>query len=270
MRNIKYKAISKDLEALAKPSVTPGRVSIGFEQNIGEYFYINIADLVPYHKQARRVFDEKTLLALADTIREHGIRQPLTVLSQPGNTGKYEIISGERRYKAAQLAGLEKVPCIIIHDPKAAAEIALVENIQRENLHAIELGEAILGLLSTGDYLSQRVLAKKLGLPRTTIVESIRLAGLDTVVKESLLINKIVNREFLRSILKEDDVEKQKTMLFKYVNNMKKQDSSRIHKKKTIIAVTLEGGELKINLKGLTLLTKDQKQFIKSQFDPEW
>ena len=269
MRNIKYKAISKDLEILAKPSMNPGRVSIGLEQNIGEYFYIQIENLIPYHKQARQIFDQESIIALSDTIKEHGIRQPLTVLPQENNAGKYEIISGERRYRAAKLAGLEKIPCIIIYDKKAAAEISLIENIQREDLHIIELGEAILELLDPAVHFSKRELARKLGLPKTTFFEAIQAAHLNKDIKEKLLNNKIVNRDFLRSIVQTKDQAEQKRMLENFINKMQKKKAHKIHKKKVIATVTLEHGEIKISLKGMDLLTANQKLFIKNRFIEE-
>ena len=100
------------------------RVSTYTESYKGEYYNIEVTKLIPFKNQSRKHFDQKSLEELASTIRVHGIRQPLTILPSSEQEGKYEIISGERRWKAAQIAGLTKVPCIIIHNQEAAEEIA--------------------------------------------------------------------------------------------------------------------------------------------------
>ena len=92
------------------------RVSVYTEDYKGEYYNISVLKLIPFKTQARKIFDEKSLANLALTIKEHGIRQPLTII--PSESDKYEIVSGERRYRAALIAGLKTVPCIILKDRK--------------------------------------------------------------------------------------------------------------------------------------------------------
>lgn len=100
------------------------RSSVYTDDYVGEYYHIPAAKLIPFKKQARRVFSKESLESLASTIQAHGIRQPLTVVVSL-EEGKYEIVSGERRYRAALLAGKTSMPCIILPDYKKASEIAL-------------------------------------------------------------------------------------------------------------------------------------------------
>ena len=103
----------------------------------GEYYYLRITKLIPFKYQVRLSFDKKSLRDLAKTIDEYGVRQPLTVIPSEERTGYYEIISGERRFRAAKLLNLFTLPCIIIYDKKRSKEIALIENLQRKNLHPL-------------------------------------------------------------------------------------------------------------------------------------
>ena len=122
---------------------------------------IPIEDIIPNRFQPRLAFDEGGLTELSESIKQHGIIQPL-VLRRLGD--KYEIIAGERRYKAATMAGLQKVPAIISNiDDNKSAEVALVENIQRRNLPAIEEAKSYKSLLARG-YLPQEQLAEKCNL----------------------------------------------------------------------------------------------------------
>ena len=117
---------------------------------------IPIEDIIPNRFQPRLAFDEAGLTELSESIKQHGIIQPL-VLRRLGD--KFEIIAGERRYKAATMAGLQKVPAIISNiDDNKSAEVALVENIQRRNLTAIEEAKSYKSLLDRG-YLTQEQLA---------------------------------------------------------------------------------------------------------------
>ena len=143
---------------------------------------IHVEDIIPNRFQPRLNFDEQALNELADSIREHGIIQPL-VLRKLGD--KYEIIAGERRYKAAQMVGLTTVPAVIANvDDNTAAEAAIVENVQRSNLTAIEEARSYKNLLDKG-YLTQEQLAKKMGLSQPAIANKLRLLQLDEEVQEA-------------------------------------------------------------------------------------
>lgn len=164
------------------------------EENIKQ---ISIEDIIPNRFQPRLAFDEEGLKELSDSIKQHGVIQPL-VLRRLGN--KYEIIAGERRYKASVMAGLKTVPAIISNiDDNQSAEIALVENIQRRNLTSIEEAKSYKNLLDRG-YLTQKELAEKMGVSQSTIANKLRLLNLTDEVQDALLKEKISERH-ARSLL---------------------------------------------------------------------
>lgn len=175
---------------------------------------IHIEDIIPNRFQPRLTFDEDGLKELSDSIKEHGIIQPL-VLRKLGN--KYEIIAGERRYKAATMAGLTTVPAVIANiDDNKAAEVAIVENVQRRDLTAIEEARSYKNLLDKG-YLTQEQLAKRMGLSQPAVANKLRLLNLDEEVQQALLEEKISERH-ARTLLSLSDKEAQKEWLHKVIN----------------------------------------------------
>ena len=176
---------------------------------------VNIDDIIPNRFQPRISFDDQGIKELAASIKEHGIIQPL-VLRKLGK--KYEIIAGERRYKAASLAGLTVVPAVISNiDDNKSAEIALVENIQRRDLTPIEEARSYKNLLDKG-YLTQEDLAKKMGLSQPAVANKLRLLNLDDTVQQALLNGKISERH-ARALLSLNDKEEQKKWLDKIISN---------------------------------------------------
>ena len=175
---------------------------------------VNIDYIIPNRFQPRLTFDEKSLNELASSIKEHGIIQPL-VLRRLGD--KYEIIAGERRYKAAQLAGLTEVPAIISNiDDNKSAEIALVENVQRRNLNSLEEAKSYKKILDK-EGLTQEELAKKIGVSQSTIANKLRLLNLTSEAQDALMNDKISERH-ARSLLSVTDPEKQKALLDKVIS----------------------------------------------------
>lgn len=170
---------------------------------------INIDLIIPNRFQPRLSFDEKALNELAESIKQHGIIQPLIVRQL---ADKYEIIAGERRYKAATLAGLSTVPVIVtnLSDAKSA-EVALVENIQRKNLSSIEEALSYKRKIDK-DNLTQEQLAKLLGLSQSTVANRLRLLNLSDEVQDALLKEKISERH-ARSLLQISDKNKQNELL---------------------------------------------------------
>ena len=175
---------------------------------------VNIDYIIPNRFQPRLTFDEKSLNELASSIKEHGIIQPL-VLRRLGD--KYEIIAGERRYKAAQLAGLTEVPAIISNiDDNKSAEIALVENVQRRNLNSLEEAKSYKKILDK-EGLTQEELAKKIGVSQSTIANKLRLLNLTSEAQDALMNDKISERH-ARSLLSVTNPEKQKALLNKVIS----------------------------------------------------
>ena len=175
------------------------------KENIVE---LNLDELRANPYQPRKVFDEKALEELATSIKEHGVFQP--IIAKKSIKG-YEIIAGERRVKASRLAGLKTVPAIIREfTDNEMMEIALLENLQRENLNAIEEAEAYKNLLTTLD-ITQEKLAQRIGKSRSYITNMIGLLTLPNEVKK-LLEEKKITMSHARVLSKMDD-EKQITEL---------------------------------------------------------
>ena len=180
-----------------------------------EIIQVSLDDIIPNRFQPRLSFDEQGLNELAESIRQHGIIQPL-VLRKIGD--KYEIIAGERRYKASYIAGLSEVPAVIINlNDNESAEVAIVENIQRKDLSPIEEAKSYKKLLDRG-YLTQDQLAGRMGKAQATISNKLRLLNLDDEVQQALLNNKISERH-ARSILRIEDKELQKEVLKQILDN---------------------------------------------------
>ncbi len=179
-----------------------------------EVLQISLADIIPNQFQPRVNFDENELQELSNSIKEHGIIQPL-VLRKMGN--KYEIIAGERRFRAAGMAGLTTVPAIISNiDDQASAEVALVENVQRKDLTAIEEARSYKNILDKG-YLTQEQLAKKMGISQPAIANKLRLLNLDEEVQQALLNGQISERH-ARSLLALENKDDQKRWLNRTIN----------------------------------------------------
>ena len=175
-------------------------------------YYIPIEDIIPNRFQPRLAFDERELNELANSIIKYGVIQPI-VLRNIGD--KYEIIAGERRYKASCLAGLKKVPAIINHtDDNTSAEIALLENLQRKNLSVIEEAQSYKKLMDRG--FTQEDMASKLGVSQSSIANKMRLLNLPKEVQNALLYNRISERH-ARSLLSLPDADMQKNLLNKII-----------------------------------------------------
>lgn len=168
--------------------------------------YVSTELIVPNIYQPRKIFNDETIDELAQSIKQYGIIQPLTV-RRIGNE-RYELVAGERRLRAANKAGLSKVPVILVDiTDKDSAAIALLENLQRENLNFLEEAEAYYNLIKDHSY-TQEELAKTIGKKQSTIANKLRLLKLDTSVLDILIENKLTERH-ARALLKLPDVELQ-------------------------------------------------------------
>ena len=179
-----------------------------------EVVYLHLDDIIPNRFQPREVFDERALKELAASIKEHGVIQPI-IVRQVNN--KYEIIAGERRYKASALAGMTKIPAIVNNlDDKEAAKVALLENLQRKNLNPIEEARTYQKILEL-DQMTQDSLAKTMGKSQSAVANKLRLLSLPDEIQLALLKEEISERH-ARTLLNIDDIEKQKEFLKRIIN----------------------------------------------------
>lgn len=182
--------------------------------NSSRVMEVDINEILPNRFQPRIQFDEEKILELSDSIKEHGVIQPIVVRTIGD---KYEIIAGERRYKASVLAGKETVPVIVKNlNDRDSAEIALIENVQRKNLTPIEEALSYKKILDMG-YMTQEKLASKLGKSQSAVANKIRLLNLSDDVQEALLENKISERH-ARSLLRLETSELQNKMLKRIIS----------------------------------------------------
>ena len=153
--------------------------------------YLPISQVESCSSQPRKHFDEASLAELADSIREHGIIQPLTVRKLA--SGYYQIIAGERRWRAARLAGLQEVPVIVMEaDDRKAAELAMIENLQREDLNPIEEANGYKVLMS--EYgLTQEEVAQRVGKSRPAVANALRLLNLCPPVRAMVEDGRLTN-----------------------------------------------------------------------------
>ena len=149
-----------------------------------ESLYLPISQVESCASQPRKYFDDAALADLADSIREHGVIQPLTVRRLA--SGYYQIIAGERRWRAARMAGLTQVPAVVIEaDDRKAMELALIENLQREDLNPVEEAEGYRTLVETY-HMTQEDAAATVGKSRPAVANALRLLALDESVLEQL------------------------------------------------------------------------------------
>lgn len=215
-----------------------------------EFISINVDKIFPNTYQPRLFFDEEALEELSQSIREHGIIQPITVRRRGES---YEIVAGERRWRAARLAQLETVPCNVIEiTDTQSAEIALLENLQREDLNFIEEAEAYYNLINDHKF-TQDQLAKRMGKKQSTIANKLRLLKLSYDVRKLCVQNKLTERH-ARALLSLPNEELQLKIIDKIIKNS-------LNVKATEEAINKE----LLKLAGEELKNKDKKR-VKSIF----
>ena len=193
----------------------------------GQYLNVDIDTIQPNPDQPRQTFKEETLAELADSIKERGLLQPIVVrMDEERNV---ILIAGERRLRACKMAGLTKIPAIVkTGDPM---ELALIENIQREDLNPIEEAEALNKLITDHDY-TQEMLSKKLRKAKSTISEVMSLNRLPQSIRDEVRRAELFPRRFLLEIAKQDTPEAM-IKLFETAkqHNLKSEDIRRISRK---------------------------------------
>ena len=195
-KNINKKnSLGRGLDALITPTLSDVDV-----QGSSSFNEINLEDIIPNPEQPREEFDPEALEELAQSIRHLGIIQPITVHALSDNIGKYRIISGERRYRAAKIAGLERIPAYIrTADDENVMEMALIENIQREDLNSVEIALAYQHLLEQYG-LTQERLSERVGKKRTTIANYLRLLKLPAPIQMAIQ-NKQIDMGHARALV---------------------------------------------------------------------
>ena len=162
---------------------------IGDTKTVSKNNKISVSDLIRNRYQPRKTFDEESLEELTNSIRSRGIIQP--IVARPSTGNKYEIIAGERRWLAAQKAGLHEVPVVVVEaDDKKALEFGIVENVQRHDLNSIEEAEGYKRLIDEFSYDQEQV-AKFIGKSRSHITNSLRLLTLSNYITDLIKTNKI-------------------------------------------------------------------------------
>jgi ParB family chromosome partitioning protein len=233
-------------------SAIHSRFSLYSATNKEDLSYVDIEKIIPFKNQARRHFDEETIESLSNSIKEHGIRSPLTLL-RSGEEGFFEVVSGERRLRAAKLAGLKKIPAFIIENAEKAEQLALIENVQREDLHPIELGQACKTLLDQKLCFSTQEIAENIGVSKSKIVESISLLSLPTLIQDYIVNNKIINRDLFRRLKKAKGIQECEEILGIRQTTFPSLPSS------SLLRVYMEDGVMRVQKGKIKLLSDDER-----------
>ena len=199
----KKTGLGKGLDALFSSPVLEEKIESN--EVVDQVKYLKINEIEPNKEQARKIFDEEAIEELSNSIKEYGVIQPIVVAKKENY---YEIIAGERRWRASKKAGLETIPVIVKDDNiQRNKEISLIENIQREDLNPIEKARGIKQLMDEYDLTQQRV-ADILGKSRSAIANSVRILNLDERVINLALEGKLTEGH-CRSLMSITDPEKQ-------------------------------------------------------------
>lgn len=162
---------------------------------------IELSKIVPNPYQPRKTFSEESIAELAQTLEQQGLLQPIILRTHEGEDAEYEIIAGERRYRAARSLGWDKISAIVEEmDDAKVASLAVIENLQREDLNPIDEAQAYVQLMHSNE-LTQTELAKQVGKSQSYVANKIRLLKLDPKIQE-LLINKTLTQRHGRALLK--------------------------------------------------------------------
>jgi len=186
------KALGRGLSALiptaVSPPPAPGRSESALDEGASAPLFVSIAKIAPNPSQPRKNFRESDLSSLAASIREQGILQPLVVRKRGDG---YELIIGERRWRASQLAGLDEVPVVVLDaSDRQVVEMALVENVQRADLNPMELAEAFKVLVDD-EKMTQDEVGRRVGLDRSSVSNHLRLLELSAPLQQDLIDQRI-------------------------------------------------------------------------------
>jgi ParB family transcriptional regulator, chromosome partitioning protein len=255
--NAKKKALGRGLDALLTGNETDvANKKKSSKQTASETFDIDIQKIQANPYQPRNRFESIALEELANSIKTLGIIQPITVRKLGDN--KYQIISGERRFRASKLAGLDKIPAYIRQaDDQDMLEMALVENIQREDLNAIEIAHSYERLIDECR-LTQEELSKRVGKNRTTITNYLRLLKLPGVIQSGLKDN-FISMGHARTIINIKDFDTQKE-LYQMIIDKK----LSVREVEDLVRIINKGGNIKKTTTSKVELSQNTKKTIGS------
>ncbi len=259
------------MQRLKSPAAKPASILTSKMQD--EIIYVKVDNIKPFRGQSRVEINPKELASLSTTIKRHGVRQPLTLIPTEEKLGFFEVVSGERRLRAATMAGLTKVPAILIHDFNQAYEISLIENIHRQDLHPVELGQAYQKLLETKSFSSLRDMAGKIGENPSKVSEYRQFANLPEEVRLTLIKKRLEKRSFLRSLVRAQGMKQPvEVLLRKIEEELKKSPQNRPTpsaatgkvRMKSLINISLgEDEAINFQLKGLKKCSKGTLKKLK-------
>ena len=234
---------------------------------------LDLSLIVPDEDQPRKDFSEEALAALANSIREHGVLQPIVVVK---DGAKYKIVAGERRYRASKLAGLEKIPAIIrTLDAQNRLELSIIENAQREDLNAIEMATAYAKLKNQFN-LSQSEIAVRVGKSESSIVNTMRLLNLPDEVKHAMIEHNLTEGVMRPLISADAELVKKVLPLIieerwsarqveRYIAEHKKRSSAKIVKENVFLRQEEDlsakyGARVRVRGRTLTLACKNDEE----------
>ena len=225
---VKKTGLGKGLDALFSMPIAEEE-----KQQIGDDLRnLKVINIEPNREQARKIFDQDSLQELAESIKMYGVIQPIVVTEKEGY---FSIIAGERRWRAAKIAGLTEIPAIVRdNDEKKNKEISLIENIQREDLNPVDKALGIKSLIDEYQ-LKQEEIAKILGKSRSGIANSIRILNLSPRVLDLAKEGKLTEGH-CRQLLMETDPEKQYNLAMRIINNNQsvRQIEAKLHRKRNV------------------------------------
>lgn len=246
------------------------------DEKISSEKMVKLSDIVRDEEQPRQEFDEESLQELADSIKEHGILQPI-VVTKKGD--KYQIVAGERRYRAAGLAGLEKVPVIVRSiDDQTKLELMIVENVQREDLSPLELATAYVKMKNQFNYTEEEI-GKKVGKSANSVINTMRLLKLPEKAQK-IMQEKRISEGPMRPLIGKDDEIIEKVLpkivdegwstrqVERYLADNKKKSSANIVKKSTFVSDEARlcekyGAEVRIRGRSVTMGVKNEEELRK-------
>lgn len=248
-----------------------------FDAKVSRLEDINISDIERDDGQPRKNFTDESLAELASSIKEHGILQPLLVVPNEGKKGaKYVIVAGERRWRAAQMAGLKEVPAIVrTMDDQNRLELSIIENAQREDLSAIELATAYAKLKSQFN-LSSKEIAERIGKSESSVINTMRLLNLPEDAKKAMMEYKLSEGVMRPLITADPEVIKKAVPLIiaegwsarkveQYIAANRKKSSAvsvktDVYKKQEIALGEKYNAKVRVNDRSVTFSCKDQAQ----------